>query len=73
MFVLCGATTAVAVKLPTFYARQDYPGNGQVAVGDNQHHEVSAAGSQPARRVSALHTPLWPQTMSHTPSPHPIP
>jgi hypothetical protein len=34
MFVLCGATTAVAVKVPTFYARQDYPGNGQVAVGD---------------------------------------
>jgi hypothetical protein len=34
LFVLCGATSAVAVKVPTFYARQDYPGNGQVAVGD---------------------------------------
>src|ERR1022692_3812792 len=34
LFVLCCATTAAAVKQPTFYARQDYPGNGQVAVAD---------------------------------------
>ena len=29
LLVLCRATTAEAVKQPTFYARQDYPDNGR--------------------------------------------
>jgi hypothetical protein len=34
LFVLCSATAAQTVPQPTFYARQDYPGNGQVRVAD---------------------------------------
>jgi hypothetical protein len=34
LFVLCCTAAAQAVNQPTFYARQDYPGNGQVRVAD---------------------------------------